>query len=107
MKLSYAKLRKCLSVFLKNKVLREKLENLIAGKEQELTEMSFLDALDESNVDGEILVILTGKSTEEVDATEAIGAFCDFFTYIKSSWQRLKPLLLSIGLKLQVENQKA
>lgn len=107
MKLSYAKLRKCLSVVLKNKVLREKLEGLIAGEEQELTEMSFLDALDESNVDGEILEILTDKKAEEVDAAEAIGVFCDFFTYIKTSWQRLKPMLSSIGLKLQVENQKA
>jgi len=106
MNLSYAKLRKTLSVILKNKTLRKKLEDLIAGKDQELSEMSFLDALDESNVDGEILEILTGKKTDELDAAQAIGVFCDFFIYIKASWQKLKPLLSSIGLKLEVETPK-
>ena len=103
MNLTYAKLRKVLSLFLKNPILRDGLQELISGKEQELDELGFLDLLDESQVDVELLEILTEKKASEISAEDAIGVFADFFCSIKGSWQKLKPLLSGLGLKVEAE----
>ncbi|MCD4829750.1 MAG: hypothetical protein K8R90_10020 [Candidatus Cloacimonetes bacterium] len=63
MDISYAKLRKVLAVFLRNEHLRKGLEDLLAGGEQEITEVGFLDLLEESNADISVLHILTGTRT--------------------------------------------
>jgi hypothetical protein len=104
--LSYAKLRKCLAVFLKNKVLREKLEGLIAGKEQEISVLGLMDLLDESEADTEIIEILTGKKASEIEADEAVGVISDFFLSMQRSLERLRPMLSSIGLSVTTEVKK-
>jgi hypothetical protein len=101
MNLTYSKLRKVLSLFLKNPILRDGLQELISGKEQELDELGFLDLLDKSQVDLELLEILTEKKASDILADDAIGVFADFFCSIKASWQKLKPLLSSLGLKVE------
>jgi hypothetical protein len=101
MNLTYAKLRKVLSLFLKNPILRDGIQELISGKEKELDELGFLDLLDKSQVDVELLEILTEKKTGEISAEEAIGVFADFFCSIKASWQKLKPLLSGLGLRVE------
>jgi len=103
MNLTYAKLRKVLSLFLKNSVLRDGMKELIEGKEKELDELGFLDLLDKSQVDVELLEILTEQEASDVSAEDAIGVFADFFCSIKASWQKLKPLLSSLGLKVEAE----
>lgn len=103
MNLTYSKLRKVLSLFLKNPILRESIKELIEGKEQELDEIGFLDLLDKSQVDLEILEILTERKASDIPADEAIKVFADFFFSIKASWQKLKPLLSSLGLKAEAE----
>jgi len=101
MNLTYAKLRKVLSLFLKNPILRDCIKELIEGKEQELDELGFLDLLDKSQVDMELLEILTEKEVSDIPAEDAIGVFADFFCSIKASWQKLKPLLSGLGLKVE------
>jgi hypothetical protein len=103
MNLTYSKLRKVLSLFLKNPILRDGIKELIEGKEQELDELGFLDLLDKSQVDVELLEILTEKKVSDIPAEDAIGVFADFFYSIKGSWSRLKPLLSSLGLKVETE----
>ena len=99
--LSYAKLRRVLSVFLSNQILRTELDNMLSGKE--ITELSFLDIIFESKADVEILNILTDGNSDDIPADEAIEVFTDFFLTIKASWQKLKPLLSSLGLKVETE----
>jgi len=101
MNLTYGKLRKVLSVFLKNEKLREALKGMLNRNEIEITELEFLDLLEASKVDVEILEILTGKKVESLSAEDAIGVFADFFCSITSSWQKFKPLLSSLGLKVE------
>ncbi|MCD4818652.1 MAG: hypothetical protein K8S23_08160 [Candidatus Cloacimonetes bacterium] len=103
MDLSYAKLRKVLSVFLKNKVLRTTLNELLKGKQKEIDELGFLDMLEESKADIEILEILTEKKPEDVSAVEAFETYALFFCSIKASWQKFKPLLDGLGLKVEAE----
>ena len=99
--LSYAKLRRVLSVFLSNQILRTELDNMLSGKE--ITELSFLDIIFESKADVEILNILTDGNSDDIPADEAIEVFTDFFLTIKASWQKFKNLLSDLGLKAQVE----
>jgi len=54
-------------------------------------------------VDVELLEILTEKKVSDIPAEDAIGVFADFFYSIKGSWSRLKPLLSSLGLKVETE----
>ena len=102
--LSYAKLRRVLSVFLSNQILRTELDNMLSGKE--ITELSFLDIIFESKADVEILNILTDGNSDDIPADEAIEVFTDFFLTIKASWQKFKNLLSDLGLKAQVEIKK-
>ncbi len=101
MNLTYAKLRKVLSIFLKNKKLREALKGMLNSNEVEITELEFLDLLEASKVDIEILEIITGKDADTLSAEDAIGVFADFFCSITSSWQKFKPLLSGLGLKVE------
>ena len=101
MDISYAKLRKVLAVFLRNELLRKGLEDLLSGTEQEITEVGFLDLLEESNADISVLYILTGRDVEEIPAEEAAEAFASFFTAIRASWKRFEPLLLASGFRLE------
>ena len=105
MDLSYAKLRKVLSVFLKNPVLRKGLEDLLSGKQKQFDELGFLDLFDESQADIEILQILTNRSADEVSAEDATGVFADFFCSIKLSWEKFKPLLKALGLRVETSVQ--
>ncbi len=106
MDLSYAKLRRVLSVCLKNHTFRLFLEELIANNGSEISELELLDLFDEAEADLEVLEILTDKSPETIPPDEAIDTFRNFFCIIKNSWKRLQPLLEDLGLKVQAEIQK-
>lgn len=101
--LTYSKLRKVLSILLQNKTLRESLVELLSGKEKELDELAFLDLLEDSKADLQILEILTEQKVEDIPAEEALGVFADFFCSIKSSWERFKPVLSSLGLRVEAD----
>lgn len=103
MVLTYSKLRKVLSILLQNKALRESLVELLSGREKELDELGFLDLLEDSKADLEILEILTEHKVEDIPAEEALGVFADFFCSIKNSWERFKPVLSSLGLRVEAD----
>ena len=107
MDISYAKLRKVLAVFLRNEHLRKGLEDLLAGSEQEITEIGFLDLLEESNADISVLYILTGKDAEEIPAEEAAEAFACSSTAIRASWRKFEPLLAASGFRLEASKTTA
>lgn len=106
MDLSYAKLRRVLSVCLKNQTFRLFIEELINNNASEISELELLDLLDESEADLEVLEILTDKSPETIPPEQAIDTFRNFFCSMKNSWKRLQPLLEDLGLKVQAEIQK-
>lgn len=106
MNLSYAKLRKVLSVFLKNTVLRNFLSEIISEKELEINELGFLDLLEKSKADIEVLEILTEKPADQISPEEAFETFSIFFCSMKVIWKKLRPLLEGLGLRVQTEIQK-
>ncbi len=103
MDISYATFRKVLSTLLRNDQLRDGLTDLLAGNELELSEVGFLDLLEASNVDIDILRILTGREPEDIGPEQAAEAFTAFFSAVRGSWHAFQPLLESLGYTAQVE----
>lgn len=98
--LSYSQLRQILCLILENESIRVKLEYLLSGKELKLSEIDFLQFLAESQVDKDMLRILSGTDPETLEAMEAVGYLIGFFGYIHSSKEKLRTCLSSFGLKL-------
>ncbi len=103
MDISYATFRKVLSTLLRNDQLRDGLTDLLAGNEVELSEVGFLDLLEESHVDIDILRILTGREPEDTSPQQAAEAFTAFFSAVRGSWRAFQPLLAGLGYTAQVE----
>jgi hypothetical protein len=99
MKLSYIKLRKVLTIFLKSKELRAIFDKLFSNGEISISEMEFVDMLAESSIDLEVLAVLSETEVENLSAEQAMELFSDFFISIKSSWKVFKDLFLNLGLK--------
>lgn len=97
--ISYSQLRAILSLVVKNEPIRVKLDDVLAGKELHLTEGSLLETIIDSEIDQEIIRILTGKDPGELDAFDGIEVISDFFGYMKANSARLKSWLSSIGSK--------
>ena len=94
MKLSYAKMRKVLAILAKNDQVKEALANIGKG-DGNITPLGFIGVLEESEIDIQILEIISAKGADEIDTIEAVEAFTGFFMVIKESWQKLAPLLPS------------
>jgi len=103
MDISYATFRKVLSTLLRNDQLRDGLTDLLSGNEMELSEVGFLDLLEASNVDIDILRILTGREPEAIGPEQAAEAFTAFFSAVRGSWRALTPLLDALGCTAQVQ----
>ncbi len=103
MDISYATFRKVLSTLLRNENLRDGLTDLLAGNELELSEVSFLDLLEASNVDIDILRILTGREPEDTSPQQAAEVFTAFFSAVRGSWRAFQPLLDALGYTAQVQ----
>ena len=97
--LSYTQLRAILSLVVKSEPIRVKLDDVLAGRELHLTEGSLLETIIDSEIDQEIIRILTGKDPGELDAFEGIEVISDFFGYMKANSVRLKGWLSNIGSK--------
>lgn len=104
--LSYAQLRAILSLVVKSEPIRVKLDDVLAGKDLHITEGSLLETIIDSEIDQEIIKILTGKEPGELDAFEGIEVISDFFGYMKANSGRLSSWLSSIGSKAAASPRK-
>lgn len=100
-KLSYEQLRQILALSISNGVIKTKIEDLIAGKLASVNEMDLLALITESEVDKDLIRILSGKDPETMDALAGLEYISAFFAYWASNKKRFSDLLASTGLKLQ------
>jgi hypothetical protein len=91
-KLTYKQLRDILGLIIKAQSGDITIEELISGATLKSSLKNVLEAVHASNIDGEIIKILTGKKVEDISDIEGIGIITDFFSHIKNS---LLPVLNS------------
>lgn len=104
--LSYTQLRKILGLALENETIKTKLGELISGKAADITEMDMINLVNKSEVDMQMIEILSGKNPAEIDAVEGLQYITDFFAYCASNKATFSTLLAGTGLKAQT-NPKA
>jgi len=97
LKLTYSQLRDILGLALENKTLRLRVGDFLSGKTVSIGEMEFLELVHKSGVDIEIIGILTGKDSTEIDALDGLEAIAAFFAYWRVSKPRLQGWLGSLG----------
>lgn len=84
-KLTYAQLREILALTLTNGPIRVKLDALLAGREVSLDEGELIDLIVASEIDRDLIRILSGTDPDTLDAITALEYISDFFSYIRAS----------------------
>jgi len=97
MTLSYSQLRSILALVVTNHGIKLKLDDLLAGRDVSFTEASLLELIIESEIDSDIIRILTGQNPADMDAFAAIEVISDFFAYMKANSKKLSGWLSSIA----------
>ena len=100
-KLEYDKFRAILGLTLENKVLSAKLEDVLDGKVQKMSQISFLKLLYDAKVEKDIYSILTGEKAGLADTFKVLKVLFDFFGYLLSKSENWKELLSSLGLSVE------
>ena len=104
--LSYAQLREILALVVSNGTLRLKLADLLQGKAANLTEVELLDLIVQSEVDKDLIRILSNKDPDAMDALEGLEYISSFFAYTRANSARLTTWLANIGLRAQASVKK-
>lgn len=97
--LSYAQLRDILALVVSNGALRLKVSELLQGKAANLTEVELLDLIVSSEVDKDLIRILSGADPDAMDALEGLEYISSFFAYTRANKSRLTAWLATIGLQ--------
>lgn len=97
-KLSYNQLREILSLTISNKTLKAKFADFLNGKLTEITEVELLDLIGKSQVDKDLIRILSGKDPNKMDALEGLEYIADFFGYIRANKKKFSSWLENLGL---------
>jgi len=97
MTLTYSQLRSILSLVITSTPIKLKLDDLLAGRDLSFTESSLLELIFESNIDSDIIRILTNQDPADMDAFQAIEVISDFFAYMKANSKKLSGWLSSIA----------
>lgn len=97
--LSYDQLRRILALCVDNGIIRMKLSELLDGRIAEVSEMDLIELLKTSEIDSDVIRILSGKDTSEMDAIDGLEYLSGFFGYMRANKERLTGWLASIGLK--------
>jgi hypothetical protein len=101
-KLTYAQLREILALVVSSEPIRVKLADLLQGRGADISEVEVLDLINRSQVDKDMVRILSGQDPDSLDALDALAYITDFFAYMRTNKQKLNALLASIGLKAAV-----
>jgi len=98
-KLSYGQLRQIMALTLTNGEIRTRLGDLLNGSTKVISESDLLDLIYQSEVEKDIIRILSGQDPDTLDAIEALEYIASFFAYIRANKPRFAHWLESIGLK--------
>lgn len=105
--LTYDQLRRILALCIDNGVIKAKLEDLLAGALVNITELELMEILKDSEIDLDMIRILSGKDPEEMDAMEGLEYISDFFAYMRANGAKLAGWLGSIGSSKPKGSKKA
>lgn len=100
MKLTYDQLRRILALLNDNSVLKAKLDAFFAGKLTGISETDILGLISSSEIDKDMIRILTGNDPDTMDALDGLQAIADFFAYVRANKARLSGWLESIGYRV-------
>lgn len=98
-KLSYGQFRQIMALTLTNGEIRTRLGDILGGNIGEITESDLLDIIYQSEVEKDIIRILSGQDPDTLDAIEALEYLASFFAYIRANKPRFAHWLESIVLK--------
>lgn len=84
-----------------NQTIRMKLSDFLGGKMTKISEIELMDLIYESQIDTELIRILSGKDPDTIEAFEGIEYITAFFAYFASNKPRFSALLASIGYQVQ------
>lgn len=101
--LSYSQLRQILSLTISNQTLKAKLEDFLSGKVTKVSEVEILQLISDSEVDKELIRIISNHDPDKMDALEALEYISTFFVYIRANSERFKGWLGSFGLAVKVQ----
>jgi len=97
-KLTYNQLRQILGLTISNGTLKAKLQDFLSGKLTKVSEVELLELIQNSEVDKDLIRILSGQDPEQMDAVEALEYISSFFVYIRASREKCKDWLGNLGL---------
>lgn len=97
--LSYDQLRRILALCVDNGTIRMKMSDLLDGRIAEVSEMDMIELLKSSEIDCDVIRILSGKDPSEMDAIDGLEYLSAFFGYMRANKERLSGWLASIGLR--------
>lgn len=101
MKLAYNKFRDIMCLVIENETLSTKIEEILDGKTQKISKISFLRLLKKSKVDKDIYKIITGEEAGKADTFKVLKVLFDFFGWLVSNKENWKALLTSLGLDVE------
>lgn len=99
--LSYDQLRRIIALVHDNATLKAKLDEFLSGKLTSISETDLLGLVATSEIDKDMIRILTGNNPDTMDAFDGLQVIADFFAYIASNKQRFSSLLASTGFHVQ------
>jgi hypothetical protein len=89
-----------------NGTIKATLESFLSGTITSFTELSFIELILSSEVDVEIIRILTDQDPNDMDMFAGFQVLADFFGYIASNKLKLSALLASFGYQIQKTKNK-
>lgn len=99
--LTYDQLRRIIALVHDNPILKAKLDEFLSGRLTSVSESDLLGLISQSEVDKDMIRILSNQDPDTMDALDGLQVIADFFAYIRASKPRLSGWLASIGYQVQ------
>ena len=97
-KLTYAQLRAILALVVSNDTMRLKLSDLFSGQGAAFTEIELIELIVQSEVDKDLIRIISGRDPDSMDALEGLEYISAFFSYMRANNEKLTAWLANTGL---------
>ena len=99
--LTYSQLRQIMALSVSNGTIKAKLEDFLAGKIAAINEVQALEMIASSEVDKDLIRILTGKDPDTMEMFEALEVIASFFVFIRANKEKFSSWLRSLGYAVQ------
>lgn len=99
--LTYDQLRRIIALVHDNPILKAKLDEFLSGRLTSVSESDLLGIIAQSEVDKEMIRILSAQDPDTMDAFDALQVIADFFAYIRANKSRFSGWLANLGYQVQ------